>query len=368
MDINKIYNEDCLEGLKSIQDKSIQMSITSPPYFNLRKYTDKSEEVGIENNVGDYIDKLSKIFSEVYRITKDDGSCYVNISDTYNKKGSLLCVPDRFKIMMTQIGWICRNEIIWHKPNAIPNSAKTRFTNDFEKVYFFTKSKYYKFNTQYEKRKTNTPKKLTKQKTKSSKYDEESEYKYRQGMSRNRHLKIVKVRKKLPSQELFVKFLRDNVAKKDIYENTDIKKSTVDHWFRKDKGGFSYPKVEDWEKVRFLFKNCKGFSEIDTGLLTVTEEYADINKNAHLGRIKRTTWSITTKPLNDKHYASYPLELIETPILASTDENDLVLDMFMGSGTTALACIKHNRNYIGFELSSEYCNIAKNRISKKIKG
>ncbi len=120
-----------------LNDNSIQMTVTSPPYFNLRKYTNKDEEVGIENTVDEYIDKLEKIFYEVYRITKNDGSCYVNISDTYNNKGSLLCVPDRFKLMMVEMGWVCRNEIIWHKPNAIPNSAKTRFTNDFEKVLFF---------------------------------------------------------------------------------------------------------------------------------------------------------------------------------------------------------------------------------------
>ncbi len=97
-------------------------------------------------------------------------------------------------------------------------------------------------------------------------------------------------------------------------------------------------------------------------MLDVTEEYADINKNAHLGRIKRTTWSINTRPLKEKHYASYPLELIETPILASSDVGDVVLDPFMGSGTTALKCIEKNRNYIGFELNNDYYNMCKARI------
>ena len=130
MELNKIYNEDCLEGIRKIEDKTIQMTVTSPPYFNLRTYTDSENEVGRERNVDEYINNLKNIFLEVFRVTKDDGSCYVNISDTYGKNGSLLCVPDKFKLMMISLGWVCKNEIIWHKPNAMPSSAKNRFTND----------------------------------------------------------------------------------------------------------------------------------------------------------------------------------------------------------------------------------------------
>lgn len=370
MELNKIYNEDCLEGLKMLNDNSVQMTVTSPPYFNLRRYTDKDKEIGIEDSVEEYINKLEKIFQEIYRITKNDGSCYVNISDTYNKKGSLLCVPDKFKLMMIEIGWVCRNEIIWHKPNAIPNSAKNRFTNDFEKVYFFTKSKYYKFNTQYEERLTEVKQKdkVNKDKVTKSKYkDTSQEVKHRQGMSKDRNDKFIYVRNDLPEQQYFVSFLRDNITKNYLLENSDIKKSTIDHWFRRDKGGFSYPKVDDWKKVRELFDtNDLVFKDVDKGLLTVTKETSDIDKNAHKGRIKRTVWSINTKRLDKSHFAAYPLELIETPILASSNVGDIVLDPFMGSGTTAIGCIKNKRKYIGFELSKEYLNIANDRIKEFI--
>ncbi|WNM51107.1 DNA methyltransferase [Staphylococcus phage Alsa_3] len=364
MDLNVIYNKDCLTGLKEIDTETIQLTVTSPPYFNLRNYTNLDKEIGIESTVSDYINNLRKVFEEVYRVTKQDGSCYVNISDTYDKKGSLLCVPDRFKIMMIQLGWICRNEIVWHKPNAIPNSAKNRFTNDYEKVYFFTKNKYYKFNTQYEDRKSSIPKTKKSNKISNGKYQGTIESQYRQGMSKDRHLKTVKVRKELPSQEQFVDFLRNNITKKELYKISSIKKSTIDHWFRRDKGGFSYPKVNDWKQVRHLFTNCKDYETIDKGLTSITEEVADVNKNAHLGRIKRTTWSINTKPLKEKHFASYPLELVETPILASSNENDIVLDPFIGSGTTAISCILNKRQFIGFELSSEYTNLANKRINE----
>ena len=362
MELNKIYNEDCLEGIRKIEDKTIQMTVTSPPYFNLRTYTDSENEVGRERNVDEYINNLKNIFLEVFRVTKDDGSCYVNISDTYGKNGSLLCVPDKFKLMMISLGWVCKNEIIWHKPNAMPSSAKNRFTNDYEKIYFFTKKRKYKFNTQYEERLSKVPNKNKKRGT--SKYlDIEHESKHRQGMNNERGNKLIEIRKDLPPQDFFVSFLRSRTSIKKLCENTDLKKSTIEHWFRRDTTGFSYPSVEDWNAIKYLVDDwSKDFSKIDNGLTNVSYEYDDVDKNSHKGRIQRTLWSIPTKKLKEKHFAPYPKELIETPIKASTDENDVVLDPFMGSGTTGVVALNLNRNYIGFEISEEYVEIANERI------
>ena len=362
MELNKIYNEDCLEGIRKIEDKTIQMTVTSPPYFNLRTYTDSENEVGRERNVDEYINNLKNIFLEVFRVTKDDGSCYVNISDTYGKNGSLLCVPDKFKLMMISLGWVCKNEIIWHKPNAMPSSAKNRFTNDYEKIYFFTKKRKYKFNTQYEERLSKVSNKNKKRGT--SKYlDIEHESKHRQGMNNERGNKLIEIRKDLPPQDFFVSFLRSRTSIKQLCENTDLKKSTIEHWFRRDTTGFSYPTIENWNEIKYLVDDwSKDFSKIDNGLTKVSYEYDDIDKNSHKGRIQRTLWSIPTKKLKEKHFAPYPKELIETPIKASTDENDVVLDPFMGSGTTGVVAVNLNRNYIGFEISEEYVEIANERI------
>ena len=364
MELNRIYNEDCLEGIRKIEDKTIQMTVTSPPYFNLRTYTDSENEVGRERNVDEYINNLKNIFLEVFRVTKDDGSCYVNISDTYGKNGSLLCVPDKFKLMMISLGWICKNEIIWHKPNAMPSSAKNRFTNDYEKIYFFTKKRKYKFNTQYEERLSKVPNKNKKRGT--SKYlDIEHEKKHRQGMNKERGSKLIEIRKDLPPQDFFVSFLRSRTSIKGLCENTDLKKTTIEHWFRRDTTGFSYPSVEDWNAIKYLVDDwSKDFSKIDNGLTNVSYEYDDVDKNSHKGRIQRTLWSIPTKKLKEKHFAPYPKELIETPIKASTDENDVVLDPFMGSGTTGVVALNLNRNYIGFEISEEYVEIANERIKE----
>jgi site-specific DNA-methyltransferase (adenine-specific) len=107
-------------------------------------------QLGHENTVQEYIEKLVTIFDECKRVLKSSGTCWVVMGDSYNGNKSLSLVPDRFAIEMTNREWILRNTIIWFKSNCMPSSAKDRFTVDFENIYFFTKSPKYYFKTQYE--------------------------------------------------------------------------------------------------------------------------------------------------------------------------------------------------------------------------
>lgn len=364
---NYIAKGDCLELMKQLPDGCIDMVITSPPYFNLRDYG-VSGQIGKETDYKSYIDNLLAVFNEVYRILKDDGSCWVNIDDVYMDQ-SLMCVPDRFKIGMIENGWLCRNEIIWHKPNAMPSSAKTRFNNDFEKMFFFTKRKKYFFNTQYEPLKSAPPKKTTHKRNAGKYISQEQEASVRQGMTKKRGEKVIFVRKNLPTQEEFVAFMRNKTNIDLIVESSTLTRSKVEHWFRKDQSGFSYPSVEDWNEVKWLFDDWSDeFKEIDRKLTDVSVETDDILKNVHKGRIKRAVWSINTKPFKGYHYAAFPEELVKTPILACTSEGDVVLDPFSGSGTTAVVAKKLNRNYIGMDLNEAYVEIATKRIEETEKG
>jgi DNA modification methylase len=174
----------------------------------------------------------------------------VNLGDTYQNK-TLLCIPDHFKIAMVSKGWFCRNDIVWHKPNAMPSSVKDRFVVDYERVFMFSKNKKYKFNTQYEERKS----KITKSsKSKSlGKYQSvEQESSVRQGMNKTRGTKLIEKRNNLPAQKDFVDFLRQRTNAKIISNETGISKSKIDHWFRYDEAGFSYPSAEDWNQVKWL--------------------------------------------------------------------------------------------------------------------
>lgn len=372
---NTILNGDVLDQLKQIPNESIDMCITSPPYWNLRDY-EKDKQIGQEPQFKDYISKLIQIYKEVYRVLKKEGTCWVNIADTYSqdnkngiKKQSLIGIPERFKIEMIDNGWLCRNEIIWHKPNAMPSSAKTRFNNDFEKLFFFTKDDLYYFETQYEEALT---KKKSKNKSKNNSNDKykslEQESKVRQGMNKNRGNKLIEVRPKLPKQEEFVDFIRSKTNIKELVENSDIKRTKIEHWFRRDIKGFAYPSVEDWNKVKWLLDDFSSeFQNMDEALTYVEYETDDINKNINRGRIKRAVWSINTKPFKGSHFAPYPEELVETPIKAGCPKDGIVLDIFMGSGTTGVVAKKLERNYIGIELNEEYIKIANDRIKSSLK-
>lgn len=183
LELNKIYQGDSLEILKKFPDESIDCVITSPPYWALRDYG-VSGQLGLEPTFQEYINKLCDIFDEVKRVLKKSGTCWVNIGDTYGtssgsgernglqrtnrgtqnfedwkKKGkngvkqyskSLLQIPSRFAIEMSNRGWILRNRIIWHKLNCMPSSASDRFTVDYEDIFFFVKNKKYYFEQQKE--------------------------------------------------------------------------------------------------------------------------------------------------------------------------------------------------------------------------
>jgi site-specific DNA-methyltransferase (cytosine-N4-specific) len=199
-----------LDVLRSMPSESVDCCVTSPPYWGLRDYKTKpiiwdavegcehewgeyerpgqsggtvSEKVhthgtdnfqafgpssqafcfkcgawrgqlGLEPTPQLYIQHLVSIFDEVKRVLKKTGTCWVNIGDTYGGTTqfakSLVQIPSRFAIAMTDAGWILRNEIVWHKPNCMPSSVKDRFTVDFEKLFFFVKSKRYYFEQQFE--------------------------------------------------------------------------------------------------------------------------------------------------------------------------------------------------------------------------
>ena len=131
----------------------------------------------------------------------------------------------------------------------------------------------------------------------------------------------------------------------------------IEHWFRFDESGFSYPSIEDWKKVREYIDD---YSVMDEGLtyyeLKTDEVVVSNTKN------KRSVWSVTVKPYKEAHFATYPPDLIEPCILAGSEEGDTILDPFMGAGTTAAVAKSLNRYYIGCELNEDYGNLIQKRI------
>lgn len=293
--------------MKQIPRESIDCMVTSPPYWALRDYGVRGQ-TGLELDVEEYIERLCGVFDEVKRVLKASGTCWVNLGDTYSTRASkglwsaylqtksaprangaprasrpytrlpskcLLQVPGRFAIAMIHRGWVLRNEIIWHKPNAMPSSAKDRFTMDFEKIFFFVKSRRY-FEQQFE------------------------QLRNRERLSRPL---VGQVRKR-----------------KRVYGDAFI--SVIN------------PKTAEASRARMLQR----------------------------GRNKRCVWPIATSPFHGNHFAVYPAQLVEVPIKAGCPKGGVVLDPFVGSGTTALVARKLERKFIGIDINPAHAQMARNRL------
>ena len=156
--INKVYNQDCLVGLKNLPDACIDMAITSPPFWGLRKYAGVESRVwsdgwrgclGEEPRVEQYIEHLSEIFDQVKRVLKPEGSFYLELGYCFHTKQMLL-VPEMVALEMQKRSWILRSKIIWYRKNALPSSVKDRYIVDYSPIFFFVKNPTYYFQQQLE--------------------------------------------------------------------------------------------------------------------------------------------------------------------------------------------------------------------------
>ena len=259
-----------------------------------------SSQIGAENTVSDFVENLCKVFDEVKRILKPTGSCWVNIGDTYDKK-RLLQVPSRFEIAMCDRGWHLRNEIIWSKPNPQPISSKDRFWGNHEKFFWFVKDvKKYYFN-------------------------------------RDPIL--------VPQAEISIRrmFSKNNMDKRKDFnasskEGFAISSSSQDKHYARMREEMGIDKEFNYEEL------------VKSGKCPMRPEF--------------DTWDIPSVTYKGAHFAVYPPELIEKPILSCCPEQGIVIDPFMGSGTTGEVAKLNNRKYIGLELNTEYAILANERISK----
>lgn len=276
--------------------------ITSPPYWQLRDYGYEGQW-GLEPTYNQYLEHLWEMMDEIHRVLKDDGTCWVNLGDTYgtqsgglkgkstfdpkNKNATiqvieqsktihkcLLLIPHRFAIGCIDRGWIVRNDIVWAKRNGMPESVTDRFSKKHEYFFFMVKSEKYYFDL-------------------------------------------------------------DAVRDKHIHAND---------------------KRNDGE--RHIYK--EGVKSMNNDMLaTNAVSFNPLGKNP--GSVS-DFWDIPTKPSSNEHYAAYNDELIKKPILAGCPEGGIIYDPFMGTGSTAESALRANRKFIGSEMSEKYIDIANKRL------
>ena len=145
-DDNRILIGDCLEHLAALDAGSVQTCVTSPPYYGLRDYGHDGQ-IGLESSPADYIAKMVEVFAAVRRVLRDDATLWVNLGDTYADK-RLMGIPWRVALALQDDGWHLRSEVIWHKPNAMPENTPDRPGRDHETVFLMSKMRRYYFHAE----------------------------------------------------------------------------------------------------------------------------------------------------------------------------------------------------------------------------
>ena len=304
MVVDTILFGDCRETLKEFDGKA-RTCVTSPPYYGLRDDGGEDKQIGQEESPEEYIQNLVEVFRSVRDVLTDDGTLWVNIGDSYYnyrpgkgqalpkqsvsktkqdlpdkcakrgnklqglKEKDLIGIPWMLAFALRADGWYLRQDIIWHKPNPMPESVKDRCTKSHEYIFLLSKNRKY------------------------------------------------------------------------YYNNEAIKEPVKQDWGTRDRSKGKY-------------------HNSGTGLVP----HSGLSKS-YDRKNKRDVWSVTNKPYKGAHFAVYPPDLIEPCIKAGSEEGDIVLDPFMGSGTTAIVSKSLNRHYIGCELHEDYGKLIQKRLSEK---
>lgn len=332
-----ILTGDCIKVINEIPDEIIDCVITSPPYWQLREYNengkDSSSVIGVEEKPEKYVENIAGLFNQVKRILKDDGSVWLNLGDKYHNK-NLMGMPWRVALAMQDDGWILRNDIIWHQMKGT-QSAKDRLRDMYEHIFHFVKSRKYYYDADSIRIKPTKLPVINGHETISA--TGVSGKKYRQQI--------------LESAELNEK---EKAAASKALDEVLLKirqGELVD--FRMTIRGTQRTYHSDNVKVSGRAK------ELETkGFFVLTSKAK--------GYLPSDIWNIVPEDewRKDAHYAVFPIELLKIPIMATSRMGGVILDPFMGIGSTLVAANQMGRRGIGIELNESYIAIAEKRLEK----
>ncbi|MCL2063820.1 MAG: site-specific DNA-methyltransferase [Candidatus Cloacimonetes bacterium] len=323
--MNLIHCGDCYEILKTFPDKFIDLIITSPPYFQQREYGNGG--IGNEATLDKYINNLMDIFMECVRITKNTGSIVFNLGDKYID-GNLLLVPYRFALEVQKLKKVkLINELTWVKVNPVPKQCSKKLISATEPFFIFSKSEDYYFNK-----------------------DAFLEYRdiYQNG------------NKKKPGNDIGKKYFelidKSNLSNE---EKTQAIKELNEAILETMQG-----KIESFRmKIRGL--HALPYGGQGGGRLNQIVNKGFTIIRIHGNSIRRDIIESTVESIKGNiHPAVYPEFIIQEIIKLLTKKNDIVLDPFLGSGTTAVVAKKLNRKYIGIEINPEFVEYAQKRIEE----
>jgi DNA modification methylase len=323
---------DSLSVLKSLPDGSIDCCITSPPYWGLRCY--ENGGIGLENRPDMFIENLLKITKELKRVLKDTGSFWLNIGDTYRNK-ALQGIPWRVAIKMAdEQGWILRNDVVWNKHKVAMDSSSDKLRNIHEMIFHFVKTNDYYYNDNAIRL---NPQTVT---VKNGAVVSSS------GVCGIRYKRQIELSTSLSDEEKIC-------AMRDLQQ--------------------VLRKVEDGEipDFRMIIRNQQRATHSDSE--RVSGRAKELKERGYYflfysknGSLPTDVWEILPEDTQnrEKHFAVFPEDLCKIPILATCPPDGIVLDPFCGTGTTNKVAYDLYRKSIGIDISNEYINIAKMRLSQ----
>lgn len=326
---------DVRTELATLDSESVQTVITSPPYFGLRDYGMEGQ-IGLEATPQEYVSTLVGVFEQVKRVLSSTGTLWLNLGDSYAgakivegcKQKDLIGIPWMVAFALRNAGWYLRLDIIWAKPNPMPESVTDRPTKAHEYLFLLSKSPKYFYNSDA-------------------------------------------IREPyLPNTLSQFDLVYKGKATKDynaagIQNPSAIKKRIVD---KQRQGNRRYAGFNNrWDaslknKSQYAAANTPGqsphgYTKRDDGLTSMAPSG---------GANKRSVWKIAPQPFRGAHFATFPEKLVEPCVLAGSAPGDLVLDPFCGSGTVGVLCKRHGRDFIGIDINPEYGCLAIERIENAV--
>lgn len=322
---------DSLDALKTLKDESIDCVVTSPPYYMKREYLNGG--IGLENTYQEYIENILKVTKEIYRVLKPTGSLWLNIGDSYKDK-QLLNIPYRIAIkMQDEQKWILRNTIIWDKMKGAMSQSKDSLANEYEPLFHFVKiKKGYYYDSDIVRKK---PGETSVKNGYVVSATGVSGINYRKKIELSTELTTEQ--KRIANSELDL--ILGKIKAGELYDFRMVIKGANQRVTNGDSAKLSGRAKELQEKgFYFLCYNPNG--------AMISDVWQIVPQDTHGRKL---------------HFAPFPEDLVKTPILLTCPLDGIVLDPFVGTGTTCYVAKNLNRKSIGIDLSSEYLEYAKSR-------
>ncbi len=318
--LDQILCGDNLELIQQLPDRFVQLIITSPPYFQQRDY---GGGMGNEARLEEYLENLLSVFRECVRAVRDDGSLVFNLGDKY-EASSLLLVPYRFAIGATETGLVkLVNDVTWVKKNPTPRQFRRRLVSSTEPFFHFVKTDNYFYNPDAFMANEGTPQKLR-----------------AQGMS--------------VGQKYFELIDQSDLSESEKHNARLALEQAIQEVRRGEIAGLRM-------KIRGI--HAGAFGGQDGGRRIQIEKNGFTLIRLRGNKLKRDVLEHSVESIKGiKHPAIYPVKIVKEFLHLLTRPGDVVLDPFIGSGSTAVACKKLGRHFIGYDINPEYCEYAQNRV------